>query len=101
MKATNHYGMSFRKWPEKDSLYFKFQGPTQSSLKETAEIVKQIVNKHGGTGFSLARNEKEAEAIWTDRKNLYHSGISMLENARAILTDVWYVLSSSDIFVCT
>ncbi|KAF4617446.1 hypothetical protein D9613_006408 [Agrocybe pediades] len=93
MKATNNYGMSFRKWPEKDSLYFKFQGPTQASLKETAEVVKQIVKKHGGTGFSLAKNEKEAEAIWTDRKNLYHSGMSMLENARSILTDVCVPIS--------
>lgn len=91
MKAVNTWGKSKRVWPEKDSLFFKFQGPTPASLKETAAIVKQVVAKHGGTGFSLARNDKEAEEFWSDRKNLYWSGQSLLQgdDVRAMTTDVW------------
>jgi D-lactate dehydrogenase (cytochrome) len=54
MAAANKYGMSKRKWPEKDSLFLKFQGPTPASLKETATVVRKIVENHGGTEFQLA-----------------------------------------------
>jgi D-lactate dehydrogenase (cytochrome) len=70
MIATNKFGMSSRKYPEKDSLYLKFQGPSQSAIAETADIAKKIAEKHGGTGFALAGSEKEAEDLWNDRKVL-------------------------------
>ncbi|KAG6831366.1 hypothetical protein H0H87_005377 [Tephrocybe sp. NHM501043] len=89
MAATNKYGMSKRKWPVKDSLFFKFQGPSQASLQETAKVVKQIVEKHGGTGFEHARTKQEADELWADRKNAHYSGMSLLENARGWPTDVW------------
>ncbi|KAG5634793.1 hypothetical protein H0H81_000761 [Sphagnurus paluster] len=88
MTATNKYGMSARKWPEKDSLFFKFQGPTPGAIKETAKIVKQIVEKHGGSGFELARNAKEADDLWADRKNAHYSAMALLEGASAWATDV-------------
>jgi D-lactate dehydrogenase (cytochrome) len=92
MKAINSYGMSTRKWPEKDSLFFKFQGPSSASLKETATTVQQIVETHGGSGFALARNEKEARDLWMDRKNLFHSKRALMKGSRALTTDVWYVI---------
>lgn len=91
MKATNNYGMSTRKWPEKDSLFFKFQGPSAASLKDTAKAVERIVAKHGGTGFSFARTEKEAEDLWMDRKNVYWSALSLIEGCKGMATDVWFV----------
>ena len=91
MRSTNLYGMSARKWPEKDSLFFKFQGPTPRALQETADIVKKITEKHGGTGFSLAKTEKEAVDLWTDRKNAHYSGLAVLPGAQGVPTDVWYV----------
>ena len=89
MRATNLYGMSTRKWPELDSLFFKFQGPTSTSLKETAEIVKKISAKYGGTGFELAKTDKEAADLWQDRKNALYSGLAMVEGSRGWSTDVW------------
>jgi D-lactate dehydrogenase (cytochrome) len=68
MAATNKFGMSARKYPEQDSLFLKFQGPSQSAIEETARITKTIAEKHGGTGFSLASSEKEADDLWKDRK---------------------------------
>ncbi|KAF5377816.1 hypothetical protein D9615_006813 [Tricholomella constricta] len=88
MAATNKFGMSARKWPEKDSLFLKFQGPTQASIQETAKIVKKIVEKHGATGFELARNAKEADDLWADRKNANYSGMALLEGAKGWGTDV-------------
>lgn len=89
MSATNKYGMSQRKYPEKDSLFFKFQGHSQAALAETAKVAKTIAEKHGGTGFELARNEKEATDLWSDRKNAYYSGLALVDGSRGLPTDVW------------
>ncbi|KAK7461948.1 D-lactate ferricytochrome c oxidoreductase [Stygiomarasmius scandens] len=77
MHAVNLYGQSSRKWPEMDSLFFKLQGHNKTSLKEYASIVKQIVEKHGGTGFQLAKDDKEAADLWADRKNALYSGLAI------------------------
>lgn len=91
MAAANKYGMSKRKWPEKDSLFFKFQGPTPASLKETATIVRKIVEKHGGTEFQLARNDEEAAELWSNRKNAHYAGLALIPGSQAWPTDVWCV----------
>ncbi|KAG6910090.1 hypothetical protein DXG01_013142 [Tephrocybe rancida] len=91
MAATNKYGMSKRKWPVKDSLFFKFQGASPASLQETANVVQKIVEKHGGTGFEHARTKREADELWADRKNAHYAGMALLEGARGWATDVWQV----------
>lgn len=71
MAATNKFGMSARRYPEKDSLYIKFQGPTSRAIEEAASIAKRLSEKHGGSGFELAKTEKEADDLWKDRKVCY------------------------------
>ncbi|KAF9230600.1 FAD-linked oxidase-like protein, partial [Melanogaster broomeanus] len=88
MRSTNLYGASQRKYPEADSLFFKFQGPTPASILESARIVKQVIKKRGGTGFELARSEKEANDLWADRKNALYSGLALVEGCRGWSTDV-------------
>lgn len=88
MKAVNLSGLSSAKYPEKDSLFFKFQGSPQT-LKDTAATVKRIVEKHGGTGFALAKNEKEADDLWANRKYGLWSTLALVPEARCWTTDVW------------
>ena len=92
MRATNAYGKSRRKYPERDSIYFKLQGPTSQSLAEAAAVVKRVSDKYGATGFEYAKTEQEAEELWLDRKMGFYSGLSLLPGAKAIGTDVWCVL---------
>ncbi|KAF9565039.1 FAD-binding domain-containing protein [Agrocybe pediades] len=98
ISAINKYGISTSAsvsssskptpYPERDSLFFKFQGPTPSSLAESASITRRIVERHGGEGFRLARDENEAEALWDDRKSAYYAGLALVEGAKGWPTDV-------------
>ncbi|CUA76047.1 hypothetical protein RSOLAG22IIIB_02054 [Rhizoctonia solani] len=92
MRATNKYGQSERKYPEKDSIYFKFQG-SPDTIKQSAAIAKSIAEKHGGTGFSLATSEQEAVDLWADRKNAHYSGLALRPGAKGWSTDVCVPIS--------
>ena len=88
MRSTNLYGQSLRRWPERDSLFFKFQGPSASALAESAAIARSISEAHGGTGFALAADDAEAAALWADRKNALYSGLALVPGGRGWSTDV-------------
>ncbi|TFY62407.1 hypothetical protein EVG20_g6718 [Dentipellis fragilis] len=89
MDATNLYGPSARKYAVTDHLFFKFQGPTQTSLKETARIVQEVVKKHGGGKWMQAKDEEEAADMWNDRKNAHYTGIMYGgQGCKGIATDV-------------
>jgi len=89
MGAINTYGQSIRKWPEKDSLFIKFQGPTESSILESIQLANEVAARHGATGFETAKDQKEAEALWVDRKNVYYAGLSLNPGCKSWPTDVW------------
>ncbi|KAF8991636.1 FAD-linked oxidase-like protein [Cyathus striatus] len=92
--ATNKYGQSKRTYPISDHLFFKFQGPTPSSLRETAEVVKSVVERHGGEGFEVAKDKQEADDLWSDRKNALYSGLALVEGGRGWSTDVCVPVSN-------
>ena len=94
MGAINVYGQSIRKWPERDSLFIKFQGPTESSISESIKLAKEITKQHGATGFETAKDRKEAEALWTDRKNAHYAGLALMPGSKVWPTDVWLVFFS-------
>ncbi|KAI0061426.1 FAD-binding domain-containing protein [Artomyces pyxidatus] len=94
MHATNLYGASERKYEVADHLFFKLQGPSAASLKETARIVQEVVKKHGGSRWSLAKDADEAETMWTDRKNALYSGLAYGgEGTKGWSTDVCVPIS--------
>ncbi|KAL4258421.1 hypothetical protein AB1N83_011584 [Pleurotus pulmonarius] len=96
MHATNFHEMSMRKWREKDSVFFKFQGPSPAALRDTAQVVKRVVKKHGGFGFTLAKDEKEAGTLWADRKNSLFSTLALVDDpdVRILGTDVCVSVSN-------
>jgi len=91
MGAINAYGQSPRKWAAKDSLFIKFQGPTDSSIADSVKLAKEIAKRHGATTFEIAKNQEEAEALWADRKNALFAGLALLPGCKSWPTDVWLV----------
>ncbi|KAG8738975.1 hypothetical protein FRC10_006307 [Ceratobasidium sp. 414] len=92
MRATNVHGQSERKYPEKDSLYFKFQG-SKETIKQAAAAANAVSQKHGGTGFSLAKSDQEAADLWADRKNALYSSLALRPGAKGWSTDVCVPIS--------
>ncbi|TFK32246.1 FAD-linked oxidase-like protein [Crucibulum laeve] len=86
MAATNKYGVSKRKWPEKDSLFFKLQGPTEASILETVKVVKKVIEKHGESRFTLAQDKEEAADLWADQKYMLFPGLALVKGSSGSLS---------------
>ncbi|KAI0299658.1 FAD-linked oxidase-like protein [Multifurca ochricompacta] len=94
MRATVTAGNPARPYDIADHLFFKLQGATPGALAESVDIVKTIVKKHGGDKFWPAKNNEEAEAVWTDRKNGLYSFLAFAgEGAKVWSTDVCVPIS--------
>lgn len=90
MTATNLFGSSGRQYPVSDHLFFKLQGPTSNSISETAKIVKEVVEKHGGKGWRMAKDDKEGAEMWMDRKMAHYTGMAYGGvGSKGWSTDVW------------
>jgi D-lactate dehydrogenase (cytochrome) len=70
-------------------LYIKFQGASESAIKEAANIAGKIAKSHGGVNFEMTKTKAEADELWQDRKNALWSGMALLPDSKAWSTDVW------------
>lgn len=87
IKVLNQYGTSARKWPEKVTLFFKFQG-SDDAIQETSRYVESAITKHGATDYQLASNEQESEDIWQDRRNALFACLAYRPGCKGWITDV-------------
>ena len=67
MKCINDAETTSRKWNETATLFFKFAG-TQSGVKEQISTVQRLAKAAGSKSFDFARNEDEAQELWSARK---------------------------------
>ncbi|KAG2143143.1 D-lactate dehydrogenase cytochrome oxidoreductase [Suillus cothurnatus] len=86
IKALNQFGTSARKWPEKVTLFFKFQG-SDDAIQETSRYVESALAKHGATDYQLASNEQESEDIWQDRRNALFACLAYRPGCKGWITD--------------
>lgn len=92
MKAINAGGIAGKKYPEEDSLFFKFQG-TDGMMKETVKGVSQLAAKHGGKDMQFSQSDADAEKLWEGRKAALWSVLAMREGGRVWTTDVCVPIS--------
>ncbi|KAF5391081.1 hypothetical protein D9757_003133 [Collybiopsis confluens] len=88
MQAIKNFRPTGRDYPQKDTLFFKLQGYSEASLEESAKVVQEVAEKHGGFGFQLAKDDKDAEEIWDDRKSAHYAGLALIPGCRSLATDV-------------
>ncbi|OAX43448.1 hypothetical protein K503DRAFT_681190 [Rhizopogon vinicolor AM-OR11-026] len=87
IKVLNQYGMSARNWPEKATLFFKFQG-SDDAIRETSRFVESSITKYGATDYQLASSEQESEDIWQDRRNALFACLAYRPGCKGWVTDV-------------
>ncbi|KAH8833953.1 FAD-linked oxidase-like protein [Flagelloscypha sp. PMI_526] len=87
MNAMNTSGFVDRKWPVRDTLFFKLQGD-DASVKMASKIIQTISQKHKSDSFVFAATDKEAENLWQNRKYAFMSSIASVPGSKCWTTDV-------------
>jgi D-lactate dehydrogenase (cytochrome) len=89
MRCINASGTTSRSWAEAPTLFFKFAG-TPSSVKEHVAIVRDLARRTGSRSFEFARDQSEAEELWSARKEALWSVMAQKKDAgdRVWTTDV-------------
>ena len=72
--------------PEKPLLLFEFHG-SEHGVKEQAEVVRQIADEFGASGFEWATRPEDRTRLWQARHNAYFAILQMRPGSRAISTD--------------
>lgn len=67
MRCINEAGMTSKAWAEAPTLFFKFSG-TATGVKEAIAIVQKLARQKGSKTFEFAKNEDEADELWSARK---------------------------------
>jgi D-lactate dehydrogenase (cytochrome) len=90
VRAINrHSNLNFR---ESTMLFFEFHG-TESSVKEQAETVQEIVAQNAGTDFEWATRPEDRSRLWNARHNAYFAMLQLKPGSRAVTTDVCVPIS--------
>lgn len=92
IQAINDCGGISIKLPVRDTLFFKIQG-TPDATQQIAKTVQAILKKHGSIQFTFAKDKRQAEDLWSNRKLALYSAQASVPGSRMWTTDVWYVLS--------
>lgn len=74
--------------PVRDTLFFKIQG-TPEATHEAANTVQNIVRKHGSSQFVFAKDKKQADDLWSNRKHALYAAQASWPGSRVWTTDVW------------
>jgi D-lactate dehydrogenase (cytochrome) len=78
--------------PELPLLMFEFHG-TAAGAREQAEMVGEIAEANGGSGFRWAAKEEERRALWQARHDAYFAALALKPGAHAFATDVCVPIS--------
>lgn len=94
MHAIGKFGNVSMPLPDSDAIFFKFQGPTTSSISDSASIVSEIAKKYGGSGLVFAENEAQSEELWRARKAAHWSAMALVPGGTCYSTDVCVPVSN-------
>ncbi|KAG1894813.1 D-lactate dehydrogenase cytochrome oxidoreductase [Suillus fuscotomentosus] len=87
MAAINTAGLVDAPYPVQDTLFFKIQGSPES-IRDTSNVVQEIVQRHGSTRFEFAATEEEAGEMWENRKYALFSTLATQPGSKIWTTDV-------------
>lgn len=84
VKAVNAYDKLTL--PEKPLLVFEFMG-SETGVKEQAEIIQELANDNGATGFEWATKPEDRTRLWNARHNAFFAISQLRPGASLMSTD--------------
>ena len=75
------------------TLFFEFHG-SESSNKESIEIVESISKENNGSKFKWAKTTEERNKLWQARHNMYYSVKAEKNNIKVYTTDICVPISN-------
>lgn len=81
MQCVNESGSTSRVWKVAPTLFFKFGG-TPSGVKEQISIVQKLARSNRSASFDFAKNENEAQELWSARKEALWSVMAKRRDER-------------------
>lgn len=73
--------------PEQPYLFLEFHG-SPASTEEQAQLVAELAEANGGSGFAWATSSEERNRLWRARHNAYHANRAFRPNATIWASDV-------------
>ncbi|KAE8547832.1 hypothetical protein EYB25_009625 [Talaromyces marneffei] len=93
MNVINRAGGTGRTWREEPTLFFKFSGTT-AQVADSIQNTKKIAQNNKSTSFEFAKDDQEAHALWSARKESLWSNLALRpEGGEVWSTDVAVPLS--------
>lgn len=93
MNVINRAGGTGRTWKEEPTLFFKFSGTT-AQVADSIQNTKKIAQNNKSTSFEFAKDDQEAHALWSARKESLWSNLALRpEGGEVWSTDVSVPLS--------
>ena len=74
------------------TLFFEFHG-SETSNKESIEIVEEISKNNNGSSFKWAKDLTDRNKLWKARHDVYYSVKAQINNGRVYSTDVCLPIS--------
>ena len=99
MKCINYSNLVSKKYDNVPTLFFKISGLNKTVVQEYVKQVKQISQDNHCSKFEFAKNEQEAEELFSTRKNALYLMLDYAfneidENAKMWITDCAVPLSN-------
>jgi len=90
MKAINAYSKT--DYPELDTLFLEFHG-TRAGVAEQVQMLNEISQEFGATGFQWAEKEEDRNQLWRARHDAYYAGLAVHPGYRGYVTDICVPIS--------
>ncbi|SFM58206.1 D-lactate dehydrogenase (cytochrome) [Variovorax sp. OV329] len=78
--------------PESPTLFLEFCG-SKAQIDAQAELMREVVDSHGGGAFEWALRPEERSRLWTPRHHAYFACLQLKAGSRSLTTDACVPLS--------
>jgi D-lactate dehydrogenase (cytochrome) len=77
----------------KPTLLIEFHGMDERSVEETARLVEQVAQEHGGLGFEWQATAEGRERLWKARHDVHYAARAIRPGSNNLTTDVCVPIS--------